>query len=320
MAERQSDRAGNTTDESAGLVNYPAIQWVSKNLGVVTVLVFMLGVVRLFFVSHFSTTTALALLESAGPTLVVLAALISFLPDLLAMFAVAALIELVDASIGRRLTLTPGSLLLGIVLLVAVTLTPWPVLVIGILAAVIISFVRKRQPGHPTRSSAERNRGVGLFLVVLLVVFLFRRSVWLPAEKITLANGRQLVAYVVGEEAGWITMLTDVDRRILRLRPAEVDDRQVCSLDEVLFSRSSSLLGSVLPDYPPCVLPSRAPSPPPPRPLLTRVWPFCLRDQRPRIKRWWSWLIGAQTARNRCSSLKPRSPFESGPAIASAGG
>lgn len=55
---------------------------------------------------------------------------------------------------------------------------------------------------------------------------------WVPAEVIRRQSGAPAIGYVLANEGGWTTILTEPDRMILRWRSADLIDRQVCVLSE----------------------------------------------------------------------------------------
>lgn len=55
------------------------------------------------------------------------------------------------------------------------------------------------------------------------------RRPWMPAEEITLDNGRVLIGYTISSKDGWFLILNDEDRTTEYIRAASVSGRRVCT-------------------------------------------------------------------------------------------
>lgn len=64
-----------------------------------------------------------------------------------------------------------------------------------------------------------------------MVIFPLREP-WVPLEAIRTQAGAPAIGYVLADEGGWTTVLTEPERIILRLRSVDVVDRQVCLLSQ----------------------------------------------------------------------------------------
>lgn len=54
---------------------------------------------------------------------------------------------------------------------------------------------------------------------------------WLPSERVTLQNGKEMVAYPLGVKDNWAVLLVDKGRTIEYVRPTAIVSRTTCSLD-----------------------------------------------------------------------------------------
>jgi hypothetical protein len=69
--------------------------------------------------------------------------------------------------------------------------------------------------------------------------------VWVPAEVIKIHPRHRVVGYVVGTDAQWMTILTDRDRRIMRVKADQVVGRRICELVKQARSPLQNWMGAV---------------------------------------------------------------------------
>ena len=111
-------------------------------------------------------------------------------------------------------------------------------------------------------SEPRREQAVGLRFLwfigvpVFATYVLFATSPWLPAERIHFASGREVIAYVLEQDAGWTTLMTDKTRTIERVRSRQIGKRQICEIKTTLFGIPNvsivALARGESPDYRPC--------------------------------------------------------------------
>jgi len=76
---------------------------------------------------------------------------------------------------------------------------------------------------------------------------------WSPAELVSLKSGEQLVGYTLGDKDGWKVLLVDKGRAIKYVKPDDVKERVVCTLEPVRKVHPYFAATSMPPaDYPPC--------------------------------------------------------------------
>jgi hypothetical protein len=97
---------------------------------------------------------------------------------------------------------------------------------------------------------------IALLLSVLLPVFQqsINDKVWLPPEVIKIDSGSQLIGYVISESSEWTTVLTEKDRKIVRLPTDDLTQRTVCRVRGNTSQTTTvyRLFGHHEPDYPVC--------------------------------------------------------------------
>lgn len=118
-------------------------------------------------------------------------------------------------------------------------------------------------PPHRVSSEATESHKRKLFaaFVFFLVAVSLIASVrllgddpWIPAERIELARQAQIIGYVVAYDDAWVTVLREEDRRIMRLRPADIVGRTLCRAHDGFSGRSAlaTLTHLTKPRYPKC--------------------------------------------------------------------
>jgi hypothetical protein len=61
---------------------------------------------------------------------------------------------------------------------------------------------------------------------------------WVPPEIVTLDTDRRVVAYVMGSDGGWTSLLSEKGREIIRVKSESIETREVCRLSPGVASQS----------------------------------------------------------------------------------
>ena len=229
----------------------------AKNAALATAFIFAFIIIKVFYIAHGNTETALGVFNSAGPTTVIVGALLSVFPLISALLLALALFEL---SRGSPFVKTPPFIrqdyvaVWAILLVAAVAclfLTPWPIMVSSVFLGLASGFVLRLS------SITARIRKLLLkpvltcigwtFLSLFFVVFILNPvmyAVWLPHEILTFSNGGSPESgYVLSDSNGWVSQLRSGQRRIYRYRSENVTSRTLCrggqSLPSIPFISNS---------------------------------------------------------------------------------
>lgn len=187
---------------------------------------FALLVVKITRVSHLNGRTSQALLSGVGPIEIVMGSLVAHFP--LVLFTICLLLVWRTAgSLAIVRSVTPAHMAAASVLLFGVLLLPWPFLVVLVLAG-IVRFNR------PSRRAGERRRtSYYVLLAAAATLLIVDSEVWLPPEVFTTEGQPQLVGYALQEaetSTGWVVVLTEEDRSVLRIREEDISSREPCHL------------------------------------------------------------------------------------------
>lgn len=187
---------------------------------------FALLIVKVVRVSHLNPRTAHGLVEDVGPVSVVLGTLVGHFPVILFIISVLSLWwGLGSFALLRTFTATHASV--GTILLFALLLLPWPYLV-GLAVAGAIRWLRAKTAPHKI---GQRSRHYYLLAGAFAILLLADSDVWFPPETFEMVDGTSFVGYALSEppnSAGWMVILTDEERMIVRHRQNEVDARLPC--------------------------------------------------------------------------------------------
>jgi hypothetical protein len=239
---------------------------------ILTFFIFVIVGVRLLVVARAEPTTAVAILESAGPIQVIFGMLVVVLPA--ALFALPlGWLWLQDWRTRRGLPLHPRSAFAVFVLLAlpALFVLPWPMYIaLGLGAATgwVLSTLKRRRYSYEERLpifvSSEYPRrarwsATTAIVAVWVVAILFTGRPWVPLEEVRTEDAgreRVVVGFVLDDSDGQITVLRESDRRVLYLTSTSPPHRTICSprIDS-LDIESDSIADLVLPpsaDYPAC--------------------------------------------------------------------
>ena len=114
---------------------------------------------------------------------------------------------------------------------------------------------RKRRQAEGDGKDVARDPTLWIVAVSgAVVTVLFVPNVWLPAEVVETNRGNH-VGYVLGAEAGFVTVLQEDERRLVRVDEDAITDREVCALPRNMLNQPALLAHLVWgpeQDYPKC--------------------------------------------------------------------
>jgi hypothetical protein len=232
----------------------------AKNAALVTAFLFAFIIIKVFYIAHGNTETALGVFNSAGPTTVIVGALLSVFPLISALLLGLALFELSRGSPPPFVKAPPFIRrdydAVWVILLAAAVaclfLTPWPIMVTSVVLGLASGFALRLSSIITKRIKEPWFKLVltcigWVFLSLSFVVFILNPvmyAVWLPHEILTFSNGGSPEAgYVLSDSNGWVSQLRSGQRRIYRYRSEDVTSRTLCrggqSLPSMPFVPSS---------------------------------------------------------------------------------
>lgn len=181
--------------------------------------------------------TALALLQTVNSASIVIGLLVVFVPVLI-LTADIAVFSYADHHNWPSLSIAILVALFTLTLFISPILYWFPFAVLCVVAwKTGLSVARRRaraavaagpeQP--PPRPLIEQFIFFHLFTVVALVVV---APMWLPTERITFADTTTTVGYVLTTDSGWVSLLEEGDRAVIRVRADDIAARQICSLQD----------------------------------------------------------------------------------------
>jgi hypothetical protein len=236
----------------------------------------LLVLLKVIGVSAFSLTTASALITVA-PVPVLLGTLVLYEPYFIGAFAALCIWYIVRLWTQRLKYPIP---LLSVIALFAILLTPLQVLYLVVLALAITLLgyyiharwkyfipdwfrdtfrrILRRHGDVPAGRIALSPAGIGGVIVVLLIGIFLILTIdipWLPAEVVALKqpiaiglSGEETqrpVVYIISEQNGIVTMLTDDSRQLVSVSSADVGWRRICNLNRLPVS-SAPLIWVIL--------------------------------------------------------------------------
>jgi hypothetical protein len=206
---------------------------------VVSLAVFSFIFLKVLAASRYSTATALALVQAAGATQVIMGIVLGLFTLLLTLIVLA----IVGARALKVRMPTWTVALAGIAGLGIVFLPPWPTALINVVALLIVApllrwlrsdILGPERAGRTNRGGATRSSSSQLPLFTLIALLgtlvlstALSPTMWLPAERMTIGD-ETVVGYVLSEEAGWTTLLNERTRNVSRVRSETLLSRQVC--------------------------------------------------------------------------------------------
>ena len=180
---------------------------------------------ELLSISRGSSTTALTILQSAGPLEVAVGVAIVSLPLIL----VAVSIWISISSIGDPFRDVGPRIAIAYFLLF--TFAPWPMVMLA-LGASLVLFAGRAAVARLTSADDDSIAPMVVTLAALYVAYsiVVPLRPWLPAEAVTLEDASTVVGYVLSTDDGRVTMLRDFDRRIVVVDADAVETRVLCEV------------------------------------------------------------------------------------------
>jgi hypothetical protein len=206
---------------------------------------FALLLIKIARVSHLNSRTSHALISTVGPIEIVLGTLVAHFPSIL--FVIALLVTWwAMGSFAVVRTVTPGHAAAAATVLFAMLLLPWPFAV----ALVVVGAVRfVHKSSRPTKGRGH----AGYYLVVgaVAVLLVTDAQPWLPPEVFSLKDGSEILGFALAEaetSTGWVVVLEQEERIVVRLREDSIKSREPCHLEEehAELEQFPSLLQTVL--------------------------------------------------------------------------
>ncbi|WP_159391167.1 hypothetical protein [Streptomyces viridochromogenes] len=100
------------------------------------------------------------------------------------------------------------------------------------LAAEYNSRVRQINRSRPSAESLALTTALSVVTFYVVFTSLVSDRPWLPAEILDIKGDRATVGYVVTEGDNWTTILTEGDRRIIRVNSDSIVDRSICATEK----------------------------------------------------------------------------------------
>jgi hypothetical protein len=189
---------------------------------------FALLLVKITRVSHLNSRTSHALLSTVGPVEIVLGTLVTHFPSI--MFVIALLVTWwAMGSFAEVRSVTTGHATAAATVLFAMLLLPWPF----VAALVLVGAVRFLH--RSARPSDKRGRA-GYYLIVgaVAVLLVTDAEPWLPPEVFEMEDGSEMLGFALAEAettTGWVVVLEDETRSVVRLRESAIAAREPCHLE-----------------------------------------------------------------------------------------
>jgi hypothetical protein len=240
---------------------------------IVTLAFFTVVSLKLLAAAHGSITSAVAVLNVAGPVDVAIGSGLKLGPLLLALLPGAPLLLLGrDIRGGQQVSNWALYGWVGLAYVPVILLSPWT-LGVAVLGTVVVfpglSFLgtrllRRFLPPPEEDKRIAILRAVEIVIVVSIVVFFFiivlSEDVWLPAEHVTFrteGHSQDTVGYVLGDSSSELTVLTEARRMVVHYSDPRTLNRTLCrprgaraieDQPSILFV----LFGGPRPHYPEC--------------------------------------------------------------------
>jgi hypothetical protein len=220
----------------------PVMRLATEHVVILLALVaFMILVIKVLIEVRGATESALAIVQGAGVAALLLSLAVSVMPAAAPAIATMGFLMAFDRGLQPVATvvgLRPVSAAVGVAATL-VTIAITSVIGIGLFLAVVavayigIVFVRRRDARQgKVRERAHRrsDRMLATSLGFVVGAILLVPGMWVPPERVTLADGTQSVAFVIGIGDGWATLLRESDRSIDRFKADAIAARKVCRL------------------------------------------------------------------------------------------
>jgi hypothetical protein len=220
LAERLSDPSQTAKDVA---------EWCKKYTLGVTIGLFAFLALKTLVMAKGDVPTALAILQSAPLTLVVVGALLSAFPLVVLVF---------NAWVSFYIVTHPkelgGYAAFIVVLLISAVVSPWSAYISGpiIGGLLYLACLAGSRNSKLKRVVLRWSARLVLLLVALHSIYVVMYAVWLPHEAVfSKGNPNPTVGYVLDTGGGWTTVLVSGHRRIVLIPSDDVESRTVCVLN-----------------------------------------------------------------------------------------
>ena len=188
---------------------------------------FALLIVKVTRVSHLNVRTSHGLVEGVGPLSIVLGTVVGHLPAILFIVTLLAVWWGVG-SFRAKGAFTSGHAIAAGAVFLGVLLLPWPYLV----ALSVVGGARWLRSRNAPHLIGTRTRHYYVLVGAVAVLLVVDAEVWLPSETFILQDGTQFVGYELADSAGWVAILTEAERMIVRVPEDDITGREPCRFHE----------------------------------------------------------------------------------------
>jgi hypothetical protein len=257
----QDSQTTNVPRRTAGLgLSGKVRSWTLGNISTAaTVLIFAFILLKVMVVAGGEPATARALIEGAAPVAVLMDAFLTLAPMVVAfLFVRLGEMQLRSKERGRRATMFTIAFMLSTYL--AVATVPVMLLAGAIVGTLLGAWTDRRNRQRGDQSGvrlpmANSWTGTILGLLVIGMITVMNSGLWVPAENVSMKDGRQYVAYFTSSRDGWVTLFDKQKRQVIRERVDNIESREICGgVTGVLYVPLSRLPRSRNsdPHYPRC--------------------------------------------------------------------
>lgn len=205
---------------------------------------------RLLILARGDVAVALELARHTSPSSLFVASLVSSLPLVLGMGVVLWMHR-------RRQHAHWERAVVSLVMALAVFTFPfWALMVL--IPVVVFTYaprLRKTAPSRALRwpfTGQEPGEGMAALASWVLTVGFVSAPMYVPLEQVTLKGQPTTVAWVLGTEGGYTSLLVEAGRRVIRVKEAEVTARVLCREHLSWWERSVLTLNSDRPAHDTC--------------------------------------------------------------------
>lgn len=201
--------------------------WLKDEPAAASLVLFTFLILKVIAVAKGDTFTALGILQTASLTTIVVGGLLSGLPLLAAALFVAVVYRLIRDWPRQGYA---GYALTAASLLVCIFVTPWFLLAITSIVAILLA-VYARLFGNRRAWPWE-----GVRIVAVIAVLFFTSvaawdvlyNVWLPQEVVSFVSNKHVAGYVLDDRGNWVSILLAGQRKLVRFPAAQVEERVLC--------------------------------------------------------------------------------------------
>jgi hypothetical protein len=235
------------------------LRWLRDHPGPVgSGLLLLFVIVKLLSTARGDAVTAYAILDELSLTTVLVGAVSSICPAIVAfIFFQSARWSLMTMNNRDWMPVVVFVVLIPIALRVASA-----VMLAGFIAAYLLGYavaylVRRVQRRAEVPSAPQQQPVILPTMLILMFSFavfaLISDTVWLPSERIELRGQSQpVVGYVLSTDDPFLTMLHERSREVQRYRTLDIEERNICRVRRDWFSTSVLGFAEKRPRYPSC--------------------------------------------------------------------